>query len=159
LIAVSGQMMAGRFGGIGGAGWLTLGFALFIASGVIWITTLIPIQIMQARLARRFARDGAIPDRYWRLAALWYVLDMPTPLFPSDHTASTTTAPGRSARSRKRASTSRCNTWEATHLFRPRTYLDPDNVLVAQRKARGNLVDRVAHAGASPARDLRSLYC
>ena len=74
LIAVSGQMMAGRFGGIGGAGWLTLGFALFIASGVIWITTLIPIQIMQARLARRFARDGAIPDRYWRLATLWYGL-------------------------------------------------------------------------------------
>ena len=74
LIAVSGQMMAGRFGGVGGAGWLTLGFALFIASGVIWITTLIPIQIMQARLARRFARDGAIPDRYWRLATTWYVL-------------------------------------------------------------------------------------
>ena len=74
LIAVSGQMMAGRFGGIGGAGWLTLGFALFIASGVIWITTLIPIQIMQARLARRFGRGGAIPDRYWRLATLWYAL-------------------------------------------------------------------------------------
>ena len=74
LIAVSGQMMADRFGGVGGPGWLTLGFALFIASGVIWITTLIPIQVMQSRLARRFSADGAIPDRYWRLATLWYVL-------------------------------------------------------------------------------------
>ena len=74
LIAVSGQQMATRFGGVGGAGWLTLGFALFITSGVIWITTLIPIQIMQSRLARRFAVDGVIPERYWRLATLWYVL-------------------------------------------------------------------------------------
>jgi uncharacterized membrane protein len=74
LIAVSGQAMADRFGGVGGAGWLTLGFALFITSGVIWITTLIPIQIMQSRLARRFVVDGVIPDRYWRLAMLWYVL-------------------------------------------------------------------------------------
>jgi uncharacterized membrane protein len=74
LIAVSGQQMADRFGGVGGAGWLTLGFALFITSGVIWITTLIPIQIMQSRLARRFVNDGVIPERYWRLATLWYVL-------------------------------------------------------------------------------------
>ena len=74
LIAVSGQAMADRFGGVGGPGWLTLGFTLFIASGVIWVTTLIPIQIMQARLARRFVVDGDIPERYWRLATLWYVL-------------------------------------------------------------------------------------
>lgn len=74
LIAVSGQMMADRFGGVGGAGWLTLGFALFIASGVIWITTLIPIQIMQSRLTRRFVPDEPIPERYWRLATLWYLL-------------------------------------------------------------------------------------
>jgi uncharacterized membrane protein len=74
LIAVSGQQMADRFGGVGGPGWLTLGVALFIASGVLWVTTLIPIQIAQARLARHFVLDGAIPDRYWRLATLWYVL-------------------------------------------------------------------------------------
>ena len=72
LIAVSGQMMADRFGGVGGPGWLTLGFALFVASGVIWVTILIPIQVMQSRLTRRFAADGGIPDRYWRLATLWY---------------------------------------------------------------------------------------
>jgi uncharacterized membrane protein len=66
--------MADRFGGVGGEGWLTLGFALFIASGVIWVTTLIPIQIMQSRLTRRFSPDGPIPDRYWRLATLWYIL-------------------------------------------------------------------------------------
>jgi uncharacterized membrane protein len=74
LIAVSGAMMADRFGGVEGADWLTLGVALFIASGVIWVTTLIPIQVAQARLARRFAGEGAIPERYWRLATLWYAV-------------------------------------------------------------------------------------
>jgi uncharacterized membrane protein len=62
LIAVSGQQMADRFGGVGGPGWLTLGFALLITSGVIWITTLIPIQIMQSHLARRFAVDSITPS-------------------------------------------------------------------------------------------------
>jgi uncharacterized membrane protein len=82
LIAVSGQMMADRFGGVGGEGWLTLGVALFIASGVIWVTTLIPIQVLQSRLARRFVVDGVIPDRYWRLATFWYVLGAIAILLP-----------------------------------------------------------------------------
>jgi uncharacterized membrane protein len=82
LIAVSGQMMADRFGGVGGENWLTLGFALFIASGVIWVTTLIPIQVLQSRLARRFVVDGVIPERYWRLATLWYVLGAIAILLP-----------------------------------------------------------------------------
>ena len=82
LIAVSGQMMADRFGGVGGEDWLTLGVALFIASGVIWVTTLIPIQVLQSRIARRFVVDGAIPDRYWRLATLWYVLGAIAILLP-----------------------------------------------------------------------------
>jgi uncharacterized membrane protein len=75
-------MMADRFGGVGGEGWLTLGVALFIASGVIWVTTLIPIQVLQSRLARRFVVDGVIPDRYWRLATLWYVLGAIAILLP-----------------------------------------------------------------------------
>jgi uncharacterized membrane protein len=75
-------MMADRFGGVGGENWLTLGVALFIASGVIWVTTLIPIQVLQSRLARRFVVDGVIPDRYWRLATLGYVLGAIAILLP-----------------------------------------------------------------------------
>ena len=38
LIVVSGQVMAGDFGGVfGGPAWLTIGWSLFIASGVIWV--------------------------------------------------------------------------------------------------------------------------
>ena len=72
LIAVSGTMMADDFGGVTGPSWLTWGVALFIASGVIWIAVLIPIQVLQSRLARAFAGGGEIPGRYWRLAYLWY---------------------------------------------------------------------------------------
>ena len=73
LIVVSGQVMADDFGGVTGPSWLTWGWSLFVASGVIWATVLIPIQVMQARLARRFASEATIPDRYWRLTTLWSV--------------------------------------------------------------------------------------
>lgn len=71
LIAVSGGAMADDFGGVSGERWLTWGVALFIASGVIWVAVLIPIQVLQSRLTRTF--HGEIPNGYWRLARLWYV--------------------------------------------------------------------------------------
>ncbi|MGH3083105.1 MAG: DUF2269 family protein [Gaiellaceae bacterium] len=71
LIAVSGGAMADDFGGVTGEPWLTWGVVLFVASGVIWVTVLIPIQVLQSRLTRTF--DDEIPNGYWRLARLWYV--------------------------------------------------------------------------------------
>lgn len=73
LIIVAGQVLAGEYGGVFGPLWLTLGWSLFIASGVIWIGVLIPIQFMQERLARQFADGGPIPDRYWQLGRYWAV--------------------------------------------------------------------------------------
>jgi uncharacterized membrane protein len=71
LIVISGLMMAPAFGGVREPGWLSLGSGLFIASGVIWALVLIPVQIIQARLARGFANGGEIPARYWTLAKIW----------------------------------------------------------------------------------------
>ena len=74
LILVSGQAMADDFGGVfSGPSWLTIGWSLFVASGVIWLAVLIPIEVMQARLARDFRDAAAIPDRYWRLSTLWAI--------------------------------------------------------------------------------------
>lgn len=53
--------------------WLVWGRSLFIASGVIWITVLIPTQIKQARLARNFANSKSIPDEYWKLSKRWNI--------------------------------------------------------------------------------------
>ena len=83
LIIVSGQVLADDFGGVfSGPSWLTLGWSLFIASGVIWVAILIPIQVKQARLAKHFGDEGTIPERYWRLAMLWYVFGGIATLLP-----------------------------------------------------------------------------
>lgn len=82
LIAISGPILAEDLGGIGGPTWLTVGFALFLASGVIWAAVLIPVQIAQARLARQFRNEGSVPARYWRLAKLWAVFGTVATLLP-----------------------------------------------------------------------------
>jgi uncharacterized membrane protein len=82
LITISGFVLADDWGGVGGPIWLTVGFSLFAATGVIWIAVLIPIQIQQARLARQFASNEAIPDRYWQLARRWYVFGAIATLLP-----------------------------------------------------------------------------
>lgn len=53
--------------------WMAWGLGLFTASGVIWVTILIPIQIKQARMARQFANQDAVPEDYWRLCRLWNI--------------------------------------------------------------------------------------
>jgi uncharacterized membrane protein len=74
LIIVAGQVLADDYGGVfSGPAWLTWGWSLFVASGLIWIAVLIPIEVMQARLAKEFRDAPTIPDRYWRLSRLWAV--------------------------------------------------------------------------------------
>ena len=82
LITLSGFALADDWGGITGPTWLTVGVGLFAAAGLIWLTILIPTQIEQTRLTRRFAPTGAIPDRYWRLAQRWYVFGALATLLP-----------------------------------------------------------------------------
>jgi uncharacterized membrane protein len=52
------------------------------ASGVIWVAALIPIEVMQARMAKRFATEAVIPARYWRLSTLWFVFGAVATLLP-----------------------------------------------------------------------------
>jgi uncharacterized membrane protein len=83
LIIVAGQVMAREWGGVfGGPLWLTLGWSLFIASGVIWLALLVPIEVMQERLARSFREAPSIPDRYWRLSRLWTVFGVIATVLP-----------------------------------------------------------------------------
>lgn len=62
--------------------WLIAGQSLFIASGIIWVAILIPVQIKQARQARAFASGGAIPESYWRLCRLWVIWGTIATLLP-----------------------------------------------------------------------------
>jgi len=62
--------------------WMSWGLWLFIASGIIWIIALVPIQIAQANIAKQFANGGEIPARYWELGRLWNVLGTIATLLP-----------------------------------------------------------------------------
>jgi len=58
LITISGFVLAGDWGGVTGPTWLTVGFSLFAASAVIWLTILVPAQHRQGQMARAFAEGG-----------------------------------------------------------------------------------------------------
>ena len=62
--------------------WLTWGRSLFIASGIIWLTILIPTQIKQARMASSFANSKSIPDEYWKLSKRWNIFGSIAVLLP-----------------------------------------------------------------------------
>ncbi len=62
--------------------WTKWGMYLFIASGLIWVAVLIPVQIRQARMARKFAAGGPIPESYWRLGRLWITFGILATVLP-----------------------------------------------------------------------------
>jgi uncharacterized membrane protein len=62
--------------------WLSWGLWLFSASGVIWVTVLIPTQRRQARMAREFFESGIIPPEYWRLCRNWNIWGAVATLLP-----------------------------------------------------------------------------
>ena len=82
LILVTGEMMALEYGKISGILWLSWGLGLFIASGLVWVFILIPVQIKQARLAKDFSTKEAIPERYWTLSKYWAVFGVIATILP-----------------------------------------------------------------------------
>jgi uncharacterized membrane protein len=82
LIVISGRMMSTKFGEIGDILWLSWGWWLFVASGVIWLLILIPIQTKQARLAKAFSTQETIPENYWVLSKYWAIFGMIATILP-----------------------------------------------------------------------------
>ena len=50
--------------------WLLWSQVLFVISGLLWLLTIVPIQIRQARLARNFGADD-VGDDYRALSRRW----------------------------------------------------------------------------------------
>lgn len=73
LIVGGGYAMAWNTGLSLTAPWLLWGQGLFVASGLVWLFVLVPIQIRQARIADQFGHDSAIPEIYWKLGRRWLV--------------------------------------------------------------------------------------
>lgn len=84
LLYLAGEGLAAHLGlSTVSTSWLHHGIMLFRISAVLWIVVLIPIQAMQSRLARRFAHDGVIPQRYWTLAWCWYAVGTVATIIPT----------------------------------------------------------------------------
>lgn len=62
--------------------WLAQGMAMFLLSGLIWVTILIPAQMKQAKMAREFANTGVIPNQYWKLCTIWNIFGVIATLLP-----------------------------------------------------------------------------
>ena len=100
LLAIGGLGLAYWYGiGFWHTPWLSWGLSLFIASGVIWVAILVPVQTKQARLARSLANGGPIPvtyreelmsreagrrerSEYWRLGRIWNGFGLLATLLP-----------------------------------------------------------------------------
>ena len=82
LILITGRMMASRFGEISDVLWLSWGWGLFIASGLIWAFILIPVQIKQAKLAKDFSTKEEIPNNYWALSKCWAIFGIIATMLP-----------------------------------------------------------------------------
>jgi len=62
--------------------WLAWGYWLYVASGVIWVLILIPVQIKQAKMAKQFVEGEEIPELYWRLGKIWLVFGILATILP-----------------------------------------------------------------------------
>ena len=56
-----------------GQGWLLYGQLLFVVSGALWLGILLPLQIRQARAAKRFGEGREVPEQYWRDCRSWII--------------------------------------------------------------------------------------
>ncbi|MCK5809782.1 MAG: DUF2269 domain-containing protein [Cocleimonas sp.] len=62
--------------------WLVWGYGLFVASGIIWVVILLPVQIKQARMAHAFSISNNIPESYWRLSKIWFIFGIIATILP-----------------------------------------------------------------------------
>ncbi|MEW2912699.1 DUF2269 domain-containing protein [Leisingera sp. JC11] len=74
---VTGGLLAWRLGWPLSAGWLALSLGLYVLTGLFWLPV-VWIQLRLRDLARAAAEaGGALPARYHRLFAIWFVCGIP----------------------------------------------------------------------------------
>lgn len=82
IIMATGHMMTPAHGGVMQAEWIRWSYLLLVGSGVIWLTTLLPVQIAQARMLKAVPLRGEIPARYWALGRVWMVAGIVATVLP-----------------------------------------------------------------------------
>jgi uncharacterized membrane protein len=62
--------------------WLLQGSWYFALSGIIWVVILLPVQYIQAKMARDMKHGSPIPDSYKRLGLCWKIFGTIATLLP-----------------------------------------------------------------------------
>jgi len=83
LVYITGKFyLAEQFGGVNGANWLSWGHGLFVISGLLWLFILVPIQVKQAGLVKRFDHQQGIPETYKKLSFAWALVGTVATILP-----------------------------------------------------------------------------
>lgn len=82
IIAVTGILMARFYGNFLQVKWIAWGLSLFVASGIIWIAILIPIQIRLHLLVKQLNDNISIPKQYWIYEKIWLGFGLIATLLP-----------------------------------------------------------------------------
>jgi len=82
LILITGTRMALLYGDFGNVKWIAWGLGLFIASGVIWVTILVPVQLILHRMANQFQNESQIPQGYWFYERIWILFGITATVLP-----------------------------------------------------------------------------
>jgi uncharacterized membrane protein len=69
-VIITGHLMAERYGGSASHSWISWSYMLFGLSGLIWALVLLPIQLKQRQLLRKFDH---ITSEYLRLSKVWQI--------------------------------------------------------------------------------------
>ena len=82
IIASTGMLMAKHYGNYLQIKWIAWGLSLFIASGIIWVFLLIPLQIKLHRISKQFKNNQTIPGDYWRFEKFWMIFGIIATILP-----------------------------------------------------------------------------
>ncbi len=82
LIAVTGILMAKYYADYQHIKWLQWGISLFIASGLIWLIILIPLQFKLSSIANKLSDSQTIPLEYWKYEKYWMVFGVIATILP-----------------------------------------------------------------------------
>lgn len=63
--------------------WVWLAHWIFLASGLVWLAVLVPLQVRMGRMARAFADGSPIPEAYWQANRWWLSVGIADTLLPA----------------------------------------------------------------------------
>jgi len=82
IIVITGLQLANSYGGYWHVYWIFWGLMFFIASGVIWMILLIPLQIKLHHIANKFSDSKTIPREYWIYETMWAIFGIIATILP-----------------------------------------------------------------------------